>query len=472
MKTNVIRLAVIAPLVCLCSCRGLMQRDAATPVNQAAAAAREGQAREGEAPAEPSARPMVAAMPETPSPALPRAAYPVRQVQHVPPSLPATAWTGPSQHDHVHGTVHSYREQFAHGSPHGPREAFISRSEMPTVHCPHCQGSRQPFAFSEDIHLGASAGMTWMPDGIAGPWPKDEFICDGGDLNHDVYVKDDWTVVGLDQEDTVAHYDTLDGRTEVSASNCVCIYAPRFAAVRQVTSPILHEGHERIADVAKPVKLNVHEEQRGPNTAVQPEMVVAQLGLDSAPSFRDRTRTIGFEQATRLVLTSDAFLPHENLKLIMRGEYDASEKARLAERTAAAETWTLHQSVQVIIDGKPAVEGRGLSKPQETLVYEREGKPCLRICKIADKSEARPGEIIRFTLRFDNVGDQPIGNVTIIDHLMPRLEFVAGTAESSVAAEFKTEEKLAGETLVLRWEVTEPLAVNEGGIIRFQARVR
>jgi uncharacterized repeat protein (TIGR01451 family) len=314
--------------------------------------------------------------------------------------------------------------------------------------------------------------MTWMPDGIKGPWPADEFICDGGDLNHDVYVKDDWTVVGLDQEDTIAHYDTLDGRTEVSASNCVCIYAPRFAAVRQVTSPILHEGHERIADVAKPEKLNVHEEQRGPKSAVQPEMVVAQLGLDSAPSFRDRTRTIGFEQATRLVLTSDAFLPHENLKLIMRGEYDASEKARLAERTAAAETWALHQSVQVIIDGKPAVEGRGLSKPQETLVYERDGRPCLRICKIADKSEAKPGEIIRFTLRFDNVGDEAIGNVTIIDHLMPRLEFVPGTAESSVAAEFKTEEKLAGETLVLRWEVTEPLKVNEGGIIRFQARVR
>ena len=381
-----------------------------------------------------------------------RTTFPVRQAQHIPPSLPPTAWTGPSQHDHVHGTIHTYREQFSH-------------------HCPHCQGGRQPFAFSDDIHQGAPAGMSWMPDGIAPPWPKDEFICDGGDLNHDVYVKDDWTVVGLDQEDTVAHYDTLDGRTEVSASNCVCIYAPRFAAVRQVTSPILHEGHERIADVAKPVKLNVHEEQRGPNTAVQPEMVVAQLGLDSAPSFRDRTRTIGFEQATRLVLAADAFLPHEDLLFIQRGEFDNHEKARLAERVAAAVVWTDNKAVQVIIDGKPAVEGRGLAKPQETLVYEMEGRPCLRICKIADKSEARPGEIIRFTLRFDNVGDQPIGNVTIIDHLMPRLEFVAGTAESSVAAEFKTEEK-PGESLVLRWEVTEPLKVNEGGIIRFQARAR
>ncbi len=388
------------------------------------------------------------------APALPRPAYAVQQAQYAPQTLPPTAWTGPSQHDHVHGTVHSYNQQHHHGQP-----------------CPCC-GPRQPFAFSDDIHAGAPAGMSWVPDGIAGPWPKDEFICDGGDLNHDVYVKGDWTVVGLDQEDTVAHYDTRDGRTEVSASNCVCIYAPRFAAVRQVTAPVLHEGHERMAGIAKPVKLNVHEETRGPNTAVQPEMVVAQLGLDSAPSFRDRTRSIGFEQATRLVLTADAFLPHEDLLLIQRGEFDNHEKARLAERVAAAVTWTENQAVQVIIDGQPAVEARGLAKPQESLVYETGGKPCLRICKIADKSEAQVGEIINFTLRFDNVGTQEVGNVTIIDHLMPRLEYVAGSAQSSVPAEFKTEQKLPAETLVLRWEVTDPLEVNQGGIIRFQARVR
>ena len=186
----------------------------------------------------------------------------------------------------------------------------------------------------------------------------------------------------------------------------------------------------------------------------------------------DRIRGIGVEQATRLVLTADAFLPYENLMLIQRGEYDAHEKARLAERVAAAETWIINQAVQVIIDGQPAVEAKGLSKPQESLVYEREGKPCLRICKIADKSEALPGEIINFTLRFDNVGDQEIGNVTIIDHLMPRLEFVEGSGQSTLAAEFKTEQKLPAETLVLRWEITEPMKVNQGGIIRFQARVR
>ena len=421
---NLQSLFLTLPLVLLCSCQSLSRRSA----------------REGEAPAEPSRQ--TAAQTTSNSPALP---YPVQQAQFVPQTLPPTAWTGPTHHDHIHGTVHDYHST-----------------------CPHCPGPKRPFEFSEDVH----GGMSWVPDGIACPWPPDEFICDGGDLNHDVHVKRDWTVVGLDQEDTVAHYDTVDGRTEVSASNCVCIYAPRFAAVRQVTSPLLYEAHERMAGVEKPVKLNIHEENRGAKTAVQPEQLVAQLGLDAAPSFRDRTRGIGVEQSTRLVLAADAFLPYENLLLIQRGQFDAHEKARLAQRVAAAETWTLNQAVQIIIDGKPAIEGRSTSAPQETVVYETEGKPRLRICKIADKSEAQVGEIINFTLRFDNVGDQQIGNVTVIDHLMPRLEYVEGSAQSSVKAEFKTEQKLAGDTLVLRWEVAEPLKVNEGGIIRFQARVR
>jgi uncharacterized repeat protein (TIGR01451 family) len=314
--------------------------------------------------------------------------------------------------------------------------------------------------------------VPWKPPGIKGPWPPDEYICDGGDLNHDVYVKGDWTVVGLDQQDTVAHFDTLDGQVLVAASNCVCVYSPRFAAVRQVSSPIIYEGHERMADVVLPAKLNINEESRGPRTAMQPEQLIAQVGLDQVQRLRERTRGLLVDQATRLVLAAEAFLPHEDLVIIQRGEFEASEKARLAQRVAAAETWTLLQAPQVLIEGVAAVEARATSRPQVTYTYETFGKPCLRLCKIADKSEAKPGEIIQFTLRFDNLGEQKIGNVTIIDHLMPRLECVAGSAQSSVKATFSTQPQAPGESLVLRWEIEEPLAVNQGGIIRFQARVR
>ena len=51
---------------------------------------------------------------------------------------------------------------------------------------------------------------------------------------------------------------------------------------------------------------------------------------------------------------------------------------------------------------------------------------------------ARPGEFVDFTIRFDNIGDQKIGNVTLVDNLTTRLEYVEGTAESSLAADFST----------------------------------
>lgn len=440
---NSMRVSFCIALVTLCSCKGLMSGAGLKPATVESAQHSPVEAA--------STNPAVAktggpleALPN--SPALP---YPVRPAAYQPPTLPDSAWTGQP-------------DALPQVNPHGHHQHGHS--------CPHCGPGKLPaFQFSSDPNV---AGPVWMPDGIKGPWPHDEFICDGGDLNHDVYVKRDWTVVGLDQEDTVAHYDTLDGNTEVSAANCVCIYSPRFASTRKVTTPVFYEAHERIADVELPTKLNVHEENRGPKTAIQPEQLVAQLGLDQAQKLRDQNRGLAVDQATKLILVRDGFLPHEDLLFIQRGVFQGAEKARLAERVAAAIVWTQNQAVQVLIDGKPAVEAKATAEPQETVVYEREGKPCLRICKIADKSEAKPGEIITFTLRFDNVGDQRIGNVTVIDHLMPRLEYVEGSAESTLPARFIATPQQPNETTVLRWEIEDVMQVNDGGIIRFKAKVR
>jgi uncharacterized repeat protein (TIGR01451 family) len=437
-RHKVVQILWALPLVVLCSCKGLPSASSLLPSFRGAGVSPAQQDSAASPTVQPSKRAAHAKVP-----------YPVQQAAYYPGTLPPSAWTG---------------------QPELLPPAGIPHDHAPGHSCPHCGGGKMPaFQFSHDPE---AEGLSWVPDGIKCPWPADEFICDGGDMNHDVHVKKNWDVVGLDQEDTIAHYDTLDGRTEVAASNCVCIYAPRFAAVRKVTSPILYEGHERMAGVEQPAKLNIHEENRGPKTAVQPEQLIAQLGLDQAQKLREQNRGISVDQSLALVLASEAFLPHEDLLLIQRGQFDAHEKARLAQRVAAAITWTDNLPVQVVLDGIPAVEGKGLAEPQETIVYELEGKPRLRICKIADRSEATPGQIITFTLRFDNVGDQRIGNVTIIDHLMTRLEYVEGSATSTLKADFKPVEMLDSETTVLRWEIQDTLPVNEGGIIRFQARVR
>ena len=61
-------------------------------------------------------------------------------------------------------------------------------------------------------------------------------------------------LLGLEMEDTVAHYDTLDGHTLVEPSNKVCLYSPRFGAVRQVVDVEIDQQRNRATGVAEPVK--------------------------------------------------------------------------------------------------------------------------------------------------------------------------------------------------------------------------
>ena len=65
--------------------------------------------------------------------------------------------------------------------------------------------------------------------------------------------RQDWQVRGLEPEDTVAHFDTLDGRTLVEPSNRVYLYAPRFGSVRKVVSLVQDEQTDRVSDVHRPV---------------------------------------------------------------------------------------------------------------------------------------------------------------------------------------------------------------------------
>lgn len=375
-----------------------------------------------------------------------RASSPVIAAAYSPPALPQGAWTG---------------------EPSGmPQYAAGPGGHAHHGQCDCCRGEPGEFHFScQADHFNCA------PDGLPCPWPRDEYLCDGGDRNQDVRVKQDWSVVGLDQEDTVAHYDTLDGKTEISRSNKVCIYAPRFAAVRRVSVPIITEAHERMMGVEKADKLNLHADLAVATTAIQPEAPQAEQSIDPAITFRQRRGGMGLNHTATLALTRDNFMPYEDFHAIRRGVFEAHEKLRLAEKALAAEVWLDKKAVQVVIEDIMCVEATGITGTQSTHVYELEGKPRLRITKVASKADAKPGEVVDFTLRFDNVGEQPVGNVTIIDNLTTRLEYVKDSQSCTLKSEFKTQEN-PGESLVLRWEIGQPLKVNEGGIIRFQCRVR
>ncbi|MEM9184970.1 MAG: hypothetical protein AAGB00_00570 [Planctomycetota bacterium] len=304
----------------------------------------------------------------------------------------------------------------------------------------------------------------------AGPGGKDEYLCDGGDGGAPVGVRGDWTIDGLEQEDTIAHYDTLDGRVIVEPSNKVCIYAPRFGAVRRVVNASESAQRELINIYEDDMALARANRIDEAATTLQQLPPVTKIGEKPAGLLINRQQPGEMEARVVIREIKGMVKPYCNLQVVKLGLVDNAEKPWLAKATVAANTWTADQAAQVTIDTQAASVLVGAVAPG--VVYSgKGGEPCLRLIKLASADHARPGDEIEFTIRFDNVGDQVIGNVTIVDNLTTRLGYVDGTAEASVDADFSTSRNGAG-SLVLRWEITEPVQPGEGGLLQFRVKVR
>jgi len=313
----------------------------------------------------------------------------------------------------------------------------------------------------------------WAPPGFAQPWPSDEYLYDGGDSGVPITVDRDWQVHGLMPQDTIAVYDTLAGERVVQPSNQVHIYAPRFRAVRQVQGLVLNQQNEGLIAGSAPVELGRYEDFDEATTGVQNLQADRQVVTRRADALQSR---LGEGIVSTRIGPTDLheydFKPYEDLTIVRLGTYKGAEMALLAEGVEAAITWTGDDGVQVILDRQAAAADVSDQKPEIVFtVNEPPAHPKLRIVKVASTQFAQPGDEIDFTLRFDNVGNQRIGNVTIIDSLTPRLAYVDGSAKSSLPASFSTQYN-EGDSLVLRWEIADPLNAGDGGVLRFRCRVR
>ncbi|MEM1305610.1 MAG: hypothetical protein AAGG46_11975, partial [Planctomycetota bacterium] len=184
--------------------------------------------------------------------------------------------------------------------------------------------------------------------------PRDEYLCDGGDCGLKVGLRQDLTVTGLEQEDTVAHYDTLDGATCITPSNRVCIYAPRFGAVRRVVNP--SESNQRrlinvLEDDASLAQTNL---PLPPVAAIVEQPPVTKIG-ERPPSLLINRQQAG-ELEARVVVRelSDLIKPYANLQIVKLGLMDNAEKPWLASAIVSALTWTGDQAAQVVIEQKAA----------------------------------------------------------------------------------------------------------------------
>jgi len=345
-----------------------------------------------------------------------------------------------------------------------PPQAYTGTSPEP----PCLMG---PPGMEAGVPMAYTGAGPWIPPGIIPPWPSDEYIHDGGNVGPPVRVGPNGELLGLEMEDTVARYNTLDGRTLVEPSNKVSLYSPRFAAVRQVVDVEIDQQRNRATGVAEPVK------PVGPRTSepvasnTKNLQAVRDIGTNPAVQLRNRRTHAEIVAELRPKAFDNFYRVYEDLAVIRTGIHVGHEDAILAKGTQAAISWNHKQAVQVYLDSQAAGATVAGQTPQETFGFGSAPNPRLRITKVASTPVAEPGDEVSFTIRFDNVGNQTIGSVQIVDSLTTRLEYVPDSAQCSLKAQFATQPN-EGESLIVRCLLSDPLPAGKGGVFRFRCIVR
>ena len=303
-------------------------------------------------------------------------------------------------------------------------------------------------------------------------YPNDEYISDGGIGPKGGRVRQDWRVDGLNPTNTIVHYDTLDGQVKVEASNKIEIYAPKFRSVRQVIDAVYNDQIDRIVSVDATQKLASQDRNVGGMTSKQHVPVAENASLTPGEQFVGRIGGAEVSNRRALMAFDNNYKAYEDLQIIRTGEAVRSEMAMTAEMERRASVWEYTQNTQVVVGEQRVMANVKDEGPGVLYTLDKDtDNPQVRIVKIASADSAQPGDRVEFTIRFDNTGDEAVGNVTIIDSLSGRLEYAEGTAQCSKSGNFSVEENEA-ESLILRWEITDPLEPGDGGIIRFECTVR
>ncbi len=303
-------------------------------------------------------------------------------------------------------------------------------------------------------------------------YPNDEYISDGGVGPKGVRGRQDWKVDGLRPTDKIVHFDTLDGQVKVEASNKVEIYAPKFRSVRQVIDVVYNDQVQRLVNVDARQKLASQDRNVGEMTSKRHVPVAENASLTPGEQFVSRIGGAEVSNRRALMAFDNNYKAYEDFLVIRTGETSRSEMAMTAEMERRASVWSYTRNTQVLVGEQRVMASVKDEGPGVLYTLDKDtDNPQVRIVKIASTDSAQPGDRVEFTIRFDNTGDEAVGNVTIIDSLAGRLEYAEGTAQCSKTGNFSVEQNEA-ESLVLRWEITDPLEPGDGGIIRFECTVR
>lgn len=300
----------------------------------------------------------------------------------------------------------------------------------------------------------------------------DEYLLDGGDRDHPVHYQGQYRE-GLETEDTVSEYIDHTGKPHVKASNQVAIYAPRFASVRAITTPSGETAIGRLASMHESKRDSGVSSRVGPQRYTDSQRLGGVRVRSRASGVNTREGQMAAENVARLNTHEQLLNTFEELSYFLRGEMLQSNEARLAAGIEAATTWTRDENPVVIATLDSLHEVTAKFRLAEIVGVEdpRKDPGRLEIVKVANRSTARPGDIVTFAIRYENKGEREVTNVRIVDNLTPRLEYIEDSATSDRDGEIIVQDNGEG-SLVLTFKLDAPLKEKTGGVITFQCRVR
>lgn len=341
----------------------------------------------------------------------------------------------------------------------------------------HAGGSYQPIFNQADGSCNTcetDMSCACEPTDFAFAVPREsdpqEYLFDGGDQEPKVHVRRDNSYIGLDPEDTVIQYETMDGKVHVDSGCRVAIYAPRFASVRKRYNPVERDQSMQAINVAQP-----HGPKMAQNTLPPIEKrAQTRYVADSQTRIIEAVRQ-GVKPLPSDAMVSPVVIIEEQdvlalLDLINVGATRYRDKAALRDGILAAREWSTPESIGLLENGAEPMSVIGNQGTNGVTHYERKGAR-IRLCKVASEQMAHPGDTIQFVIRFDNVGEQPVSNLVVTDSLTGRLEYVPDTQKSTRDAQFVLTPNGAGSE-TLRWELKRELGPGEGGLISFECKVR
>jgi uncharacterized repeat protein (TIGR01451 family) len=302
------------------------------------------------------------------------------------------------------------------------------------------------------------------------PYPE-EVLCDGGDRAHPFHREGDMHG-GLETEDTVAEFIDSNGKRQVRPSTRACVYAPRFGAVRSISQPVEGYSIAKLAGAHDGIGL------AGLDRGLAPD-VQAQTDQLRAMQFRTRASGVEADAGDSDLIQVDAANRHAKILNVYEdraasggAEYRQTDEAYLAHSIQRAATWNRDQNPVIVASDEFGQEITAKFRAEEYIGAEDRRTPgALQIIKLADKSAARPGDVVKFTIRFRNEGGRELSQVRILDHLTPRLEYVPESALTELEGNLSLETEEDGSQ-VLTFSLDQPLAGGATGEITFACRVR